>query len=317
MRAIHYRQWEGSLNSRDYFVFLFSSGFGGVVVLVTKQVDIGLGLFVAFGMDNISAKEKDTEVDLESGLPFIGDDSEKVSPPSSSKQGKVLFTKVSGGFVVGSVKGEHVPSLYSNRSKLGDLSVDVTRVPNKQTMGTESVNRAEQTPVKEQMMGMDSVNRAEQTPAKEKRKKVSNKKHPKPPRSPQSPALDAADHKLIKEITELAMLKRARVERMKALKKMKTAKPATSYSGSILAMVFTVVFFIVIIFQGMSSRPSSVASFQGSPISVGGSEGGLISVQYQLMPSATDSNAPGSVSHNFVQQVAGSDLPEKLGRDSG
>ncbi|KAK7302403.1 hypothetical protein RJT34_13291 [Clitoria ternatea] len=248
-----------------------------------------------------SAREKDTEVDLdlESGLPLIGDDSKKVSPPSSSKQGKPLFAKVSGGIVGGSVKGEHVPSLYSNRSKLGDLSVDVTRVTNKQ------------------MMGADSVNCAEQTLAREKRKKVPNKKHPKPPRSPQGPALDAADHKLIKEITELAMLKHARTERMKALKKTKTAKPATSCSSSILAMVFTAVFFIVIIFQGMSSGPSTAASFQGSPISVGGSEGGLISVQYRLAPSATDLNAPDSESHNFVQEVAGSDLPEKLGRDSG
>ncbi|XP_027338269.1 uncharacterized protein LOC113852230 [Abrus precatorius] len=244
-------------------------------------------------MDHRSARDKDTDVDLESGLPLIGDDSNEVSPLSSSKQGKTLFTKISGGSDGGSVKGEDEPNLYCNKLNVSELSVDVTKVINKPKMGKDSVKRLEQIPVKE------------------KRKKACNKKAPKPPRSPQPPTLDAADHKLIRELSELAMMKRARIERMKALKKIKTAKSSSSNGSSILAMVFTVIFFIVIIFQGVSSRESSVASFQGSPLSTGESEGGLISVQYQLNPSTSDSNAPGSESHNFVQQVAGSDLPEK------
>ncbi|XP_028205185.1 uncharacterized protein LOC114388736 isoform X1 [Glycine soja] len=221
-------------------------------------------------MNHRSAKDGDTEVDLESGLPLIEDDS------------KTLFAKVSGGFAGGSVKGDDGPSLCCNEPSLSEVSADVMIVTNKP------------------MMGRDSANRAQQTPVREKRKKASNKKAPKPPRPPQAPSLDAADNKLIREISELAMLKRARIERMKALKKMKVVKsssPSSSNTSSLLAMVFTVVFFVVIIFQGMSSGKTSVASFQGSPVSAGESEGGLISVQYQLNPSAVDSNAPGSESH--------------------
>ncbi|KAJ1414321.1 hypothetical protein SESBI_18859 [Sesbania bispinosa] len=241
--------------------------------------------------------DKDTEVDLESGLPLIGEDSKKVSTPSTTKQGKVLFAKIPDGLVGGSVKGEDTPNLCCIGPNLGEVAVDVMKVTNKA------------------MIGQDSVKRVEQTPVKEKRKKASNKKAPKPPRPPHGPTLDAADHKLIREISELAMLKRARIERMRALKKMKAAKSSSSNNSSMLAMVFTIIFCIVIIFQGMSSGKSSVASFQGSPISAG-AEGDLISVQYHINPSS-DSNAPGSESHNFVQQVAGSDLPERLRRDSG
>ena len=91
----------------------------------------------------------------------------------------------------------------------------------------------------------------DKTPIEGKHKKGSNKKASKPPRPPRAPLLDAADHKLIRELTELAMLKRARIERLKALKKMRAAKSSSpSSSSSILAMVFTLVFCIVIIFQG-------------------------------------------------------------------
>ncbi|KAK7246247.1 hypothetical protein RIF29_41109 [Crotalaria pallida] len=246
-----------------------------------------------------SETDKDTELDLESGMPLI-DGSNKVSTPGTAKQGKTLLSKISGGFVGGSVNSEDRPSLYCNESDLKEVSVDVVQGTN--------------TP----MTGQDPVRRVEKPPVKEKRKKASNKKAAKPPRPPQGPTLDAADHKLIREISEFAMLKRARVERMKALKKMKAAKSSSSSSNSsIWAMIFTVVFVIFIIIQGLSTRKGSVASFQGSPLSTSGTDGGLISVQYQLNPSASDSDAPGSESRNFVQQVAGSDLPEKLRRDSG
>ncbi|KAL2341640.1 hypothetical protein Fmac_009580 [Flemingia macrophylla] len=65
-------------------------------------------------MDHRSANDRDTEVDLESGLPLIGDDSKRVSIPSSAKQGKALFAKVSEGFVRGSVKG-----MSSGKSPVG------------------------------------------------------------------------------------------------------------------------------------------------------------------------------------------------------
>lgn len=91
---------------------------------------------------------------------------------------------------------------------------------------------------------------------KEKCKSGSTKKPPKPPRPPRGLSMDAADQKLIKEIAELAMIKRARIERMKALKKMKVAKASSmsSSSGNLIAMLFTVIFCIVIIFQGNISH---------------------------------------------------------------
>ncbi|XP_020221942.1 uncharacterized protein LOC109804507 [Cajanus cajan] len=249
-------------------------------------------------MDHRSAKDRDTEVDLESGLPLIGDNSKRVSTPGGAKPGKTLFAKVSSGFVGGSVKGDEGTNLCCNESNLREVSADLMKVTNKPMVGKDSANR---------------------TPAGKDKRKKACKKAPKPPRPPQAPTLDAADHKLIKELSELAMLKRARIERMKALKKMKIAKASapSSNTSSILALLFTIVFFVVIIFQGMSSGKTSVVSFQGSPVSAGGSEGGLISIEFQPNPSASNSNAPGSESHNFVQQVAGSDLPEKPMRDSG
>lgn len=39
-----------------------------------------------------------------------------------------------------------------------------------------------------------------------------------------------------------------------------------------------------------------MASFQGSPVSARGTEGGMIAVQNHLNPSASDPNAPGSES---------------------
>lgn len=85
---------------------------------------------------------------------------------------------------------------------------------------------------------------------KERRSTMSAKKPPRPPRGL---SLDAADQKLIKEISELLMIKRARIERIKALKKMKAAKgmsASASSGGNLIAMLFTVLFCIVIIFQG-------------------------------------------------------------------
>lgn len=98
------------------------------------------------------------------------------------------------------------------------------------------------------------LGRAEMEEAgKEKCKKMSNKKPPRPPRPPRGPSLDAADQKLIREITELAKLKRARMERMRALKMANNAR-ASSYSNkTVLALVFTVIVFLVVIFQGESS----------------------------------------------------------------
>ncbi|PKI62648.1 uncharacterized protein LOC116209321 [Punica granatum] len=145
--------------------------------------------------------------------------------------------------------------------------------------------------------------------SKEKRKKSSNKKPPRPPRPPRCPSLDAADQKLMREITELAMLKRARIERMKALKKAKNCKASSFSSNTVLALVFTVIFFIVVIFQGVSPKAESpLMSLEGpSPESAGG----LISVQYHLSSSVNFVNPPTDASHSLVQKVAVSDAHEE------
>lgn len=85
------------------------------------------------------------------------------------------------------------------------------------------------------------------SPKKGRRMSMSAKKPPRPPRGL---SLDVADQKLIKEISELLMIKRAR---MKALKKTKAAKgmsASTSSSGNLIAMFFTILFCMLIIFQG-------------------------------------------------------------------
>lgn len=92
---------------------------------------------------------------------------------------------------------------------------------------------------------------------KERRSTMSAKKPPRPPRGL---SLDAADQKLIKEISELLMIKRARIERVRALKKTKAAKGMSSSAGNLIAMLFTLVFCIVIIFQGNILLPGFVAA---------------------------------------------------------
>uniref|UniRef100_A0A0D9V016 Transmembrane protein n=1 Tax=Leersia perrieri TaxID=77586 RepID=A0A0D9V016_9ORYZ len=113
----------------------------------------------------------------------------------------------------------------------------------------------------------------------EKEKKKRSKKPPRPPRPPSTSPLDAADQKLISELSELAMLKRARVERMKALKKMKNSKPASSI-GNMVALIITVIFCLVILWQGVFSRHVASISFHGPPISSVRSHGSLISIHF-------------------------------------
>lgn len=51
---------------------------------------------------------------------------------------------------------------------------------------------------------------------------------------------------------------------------------------------------------GMSSSRKSPVNFQGSPVSAGPTDSGLISVQYYAFPSASEPNEPGSVSLKYV-----------------
>lgn len=152
---------------------------------------------------------------------------------------------------------------------------------------------------------------------KSKRTNNNNKKKAnccKPPRPPKGPSLDAADVKLIKEISQLAMKKRARVERMKALRRMKEMKSSSSSSSStsskssISAMIITILFFFVLIFQGLNSRMGSHHdNFQGSPEPSLAAANSLISVQFFHNPSQIDGNAPISGSPFTMEHATGSD----------
>lgn len=115
--------------------------------------------------------------------------------------------------------------------------------------------------------------------AEGKQKKTNVRKPSKPPRPPKGPTLDLADQKLVREIAELAMRKRARTKRMQALKKMKASKPSSS-SNSLYALIITVLFCLVIIFQGISSKSSGSRMTDGSPApAIASSSESLVSVQ--------------------------------------
>ncbi|GER43976.1 hypothetical protein STAS_20856 [Striga asiatica] len=149
---------------------------------------------------------------------------------------------------------------------------------------------------------------------KEKRFSMSAKKPPKPPRPPRGLSLDAADQKLIKEISELAMIKRARIERMRALKKMragaKASSGASSSSGNLIAMLFTVVFCIVVIFQGchplrILPSNSSTTKIMHSSTPNGANEHKFFDVVNQYWSSSTTNvNAhSGSESPSYVDRA--------------
>ncbi|KAK9079558.1 hypothetical protein SSX86_001230 [Deinandra increscens subsp. villosa] len=121
-------------------------------------------------------------------------------------------------------------------------------------------------------------------------KKASSAK--KPPRPPRPLSLDASDQRLIKELAELAIIKRARIERMKALKQKKNSKISSSSSssshGSFFAMFFTIIFFLVIFFQGQNSGVTN----QHSPQTDQRNGSGLAVIQNQLYISPSDSVSP-------------------------
>ncbi|XP_009363122.2 uncharacterized protein LOC103953116 [Pyrus x bretschneideri] len=121
--------------------------------------------------------------------------------------------------------------------------------------------------------------RAEKACENEQCKKKNSRNAPKPPRPPKRPSLDAADQKLVREITELAKRKRARIEQMKVAKKMKASKSSSFYSG-ISALIITLLFFFVVIFQGISSRSVPTVGTQGSPEPAVATTQGFVPVEY-------------------------------------
>ncbi|XP_075490944.1 uncharacterized protein LOC142529320 [Primulina tabacum] len=89
-----------------------------------------------------------------------------------------------------------------------------------------------------------------------------DRKFKKPPRHPKAPLLDAGDTRFVKDIVKVATKKRERMVYAKALKKMKATKSSSPSSApstsTISAMVITVVFFVVMICQGLGSKNSTL-----------------------------------------------------------
>uniref|UniRef100_A0ACD5ZR03 Uncharacterized protein n=1 Tax=Avena sativa TaxID=4498 RepID=A0ACD5ZR03_AVESA len=155
----------------------------------------------------------------------------------------------------------------------------------------------------------------------EKAKKKRSKKPPRPPRPPTYLPLDASDEKLLNELNELALLKRARIERMKALKKMKNAKHSST--SNFCPMIVTVIFCLVILWQGFFSRQASGVSFHGSPESSVRAHNSLISIRFyknrsSIRPHSSTSAAPNNLEmrHRGWRSVAKEEMlrHERAGR---
>ncbi|XP_041018350.1 uncharacterized protein LOC121260509 [Juglans microcarpa x Juglans regia] len=140
--------------------------------------------------------------------------------------------------------------------------------------------------------------------------KKNARKPPKPPRPPKGPSiLDAADRKLVRELSELAMRKSARVERIKALKKIKVAKASPLNNSGLSAMVITLIFFLIITFQGLRSRSSASVRLHGSPEPALAVSEGMISIRYHKDFFVYKRNGPGSISLSFAEEQDSSSGP--------
>ncbi|XP_009389609.2 uncharacterized protein LOC103976136 [Musa acuminata AAA Group] len=234
-------------------------------------------------MDKNCFGEGDPVFDLESGVNSVNKEQQEAKDTVfSAGQDKGVLGRVWNGFVAisGSIKGERSVKLYHSTSNTVELPLTKEEALVDKRLGQEA-----------------KVGLSEKKIGVEKTKKKGCKKPPKPPRPPNSPPLDAADQKLMKEIAEVALMKRARIERMK--KKMKNAK-LTHSNGNFWAFIITILFVIVIIWQGVISRGSSNFSFHGSPESSVRARGGFISIQFYKNASKNVLHASTSASPNNV-----------------
>lgn len=256
-------------------------------------------------MDNNKlAKEIDTIVDI--GTSESECEEEQIT---GNKRAKTVVRSVGGTFSFeGSEDGECSSNSYRTSVKASDDDYEDIESLTHSKIG----KNGEHAP----LLG--------KTQLKEKRKILNSKKAPKPPRPRKGPSLDTADMQLVKEIAEQTMKKRARVERLKSMKKRRAAKsspqPASS-NISLFAMVITILFFIVIIFQGFSSGQRSNLSFDDSPKSSGAPSSGLISIQ--LGNNVLEKNGvqriakpPRKLMHRKIQHTASSFVQQKSVADS-
>ncbi|XP_022846968.1 uncharacterized protein LOC111369618 isoform X1 [Olea europaea var. sylvestris] len=200
-------------------------------------------------MEYNNSKEKEVFVDIESGVASGGADT-RTCPHSGKKRGKKLLNKLTSGVlgINGSTKDE--PS-----SNLGGLDKDshepVELLIHKGPGDQES----------HELLPLIEKKHEKKRWKNGKSKKAANK----PPLPPKGPSLDAADMKLVRDISLHATKRRERIERMKALKKRKAAKESSpSSTGTMSAMIITILFFLVIIFQGLGSMKSSTETSLGA-----------------------------------------------------
>ncbi|XP_071708511.1 uncharacterized protein [Rutidosis leptorrhynchoides] len=209
-------------------------------------------------MDHLASKEEGVSFDLESGNGVVHSNEDGCPGPDSVKKlAKPMFSESCDG-----------PTIVENSSvKLDSLNVNEGSLENK----VKSKNSS------------------------------SAKKPPRPPRPHGGFSLSAYDQKLIKELTQLAMIKRARIERMKALKQKKALKGSTSSSsssshGNFFAMVFTIIFFVVILLQGRNTGVSFHGSRHMAPTDGNGLQNIHIHTYNQLNQSSNSSISPNSKS---------------------
>lgn len=216
--------------------------------------------------DNKPPKDRDTVVDIESSESEY-EEGRRNETVTGNKRAKTMVRSVTGTLSFeGSEDGECSSNSYRNSVRPSDDEYEDIESLTHNKFG----KNGEHAPL------------LEKTQLKEKRKTSNSRKAPKPPRPRKGPSLDIADLQLVKEIAEQTMKRRARVERLKALKKRRATKsssPSPSSNSSLFAMAITVLFFLVIIFQGFSSGQSSTLSFDDSPKPSGGPSSGLISIQ--------------------------------------
>ncbi|KAG5543564.1 hypothetical protein RHGRI_016340 [Rhododendron griersonianum] len=241
-------------------------------------------------MENITSE---LFIDLESGR-LTTEEGTSQSVVSGNRKEKNLVHSIESGLLRfnGAVGGDNRVNAYDN------LGASKVAVENVEVVISNSSGGEEN----EEHMAL-----LEKEQVKEKHKKRNYRKASKPPRPPKGPSLDAADLKLVKEISAINMKKRARNEHLKALKKMKETKSLSSspsssspsssspssLTSSLSAMVITVLFFLVILYQGFYSGGSPSMSFQGSPEPALATNS-LISVQFYNNPSPNDGSGLGS-----------------------
>ncbi|KAL0454631.1 UNVERIFIED_CONTAM: hypothetical protein Slati_0802300 [Sesamum latifolium] len=173
-----------------------------------------------------SGSNSDFDIDLESGGTTSEEDTTKSLSCESSEN---LLTRIRSGFISSELLHESKKGVDSSNSygkfRTSD-EISATKEEQLEKFREEIINYVK-------------------TIDKERPKKHGSAK---PPRPPKGPLLDASDMKLLKEISELN-LKRKRMGRTRTLKKIKKEK-TSSLSSNLIALLVTIIFFLVIIFQG-------------------------------------------------------------------